>query len=205
MWCGVPTGIGLGHARGAAGAAHSQRDAEISDERPSIVEQDILGLDVPMDHAMPVRVIERFGGVVGDADGVVHRGLLLAIEPVAERFTLDQGHHVEDHASDFTRVVQRQDVRMLHVRRGSDLVQEPLGADNRAQLGGAGPSWRPGGRVSGRARDRRSPSHRRRVRARGGTDRQEVAGPEHDRELIEMRRPGQPVPCAELLPGAVPG
>ncbi len=35
------------------------RDTEVGDERVSLAQQDVVGLDVAMDHALVVRVVER--------------------------------------------------------------------------------------------------------------------------------------------------
>ena len=49
---------GLGHPI-AAGLARRQGDAEVGHQRLTVVEQDVLGLDVAVDHAVPVGVVER--------------------------------------------------------------------------------------------------------------------------------------------------
>ena len=63
------------------------------------------------------------------------RELLLAVEPVAQRLALDEGHDVEEVAVGLARVEQRQDVRVLEVGRELDLGQEALGADHGGELG----------------------------------------------------------------------
>ena len=73
MYCGVPSDMpGLRHPR-AAGAAHGERDPEVGDQRLAVVEQNVLGLDVAMDHAVPVRVVERVGHLARDPHGFVDR------------------------------------------------------------------------------------------------------------------------------------
>jgi hypothetical protein len=51
-----------------------------------------------------------------------------AVEPVAEALALDVRHDVEHLPAGLAGVVQRQDVGVLQVGGGLDLVQEPLGA-----------------------------------------------------------------------------
>ena len=51
-----------------AGVGDRQRDAEIGDERLSLVKQDVLGLEVAMDDTVAVRVIES----VGHSDANAH-------------------------------------------------------------------------------------------------------------------------------------
>ncbi len=65
---------------------------------------------------------------------LVDRELLLAIEPAAQRFALDERHHVEQQSVRFARIEQRQQVRVLQVGRDPDLAQEPLDAEHRAEF-----------------------------------------------------------------------
>ena len=73
---------------------HGQGDAEVGDQRAAVVQQDVLGLDVAVDHAMPVGVVEGAGDLGREADGVGDRQLFLALQPVAQRFALDERHDV---------------------------------------------------------------------------------------------------------------
>ena len=111
-----------------------QRDAEVGHHRPAVVEQDVVRLDVAVDQAMVVGVVERAGDFRGDADGIVHRQLDLALEPGAERSALDVGHYVEHRALDPARVEQGKDVGMVQVGGGLDLLEEALGSDQRREL-----------------------------------------------------------------------
>ena len=99
------------------------------------MEQDVLGLDVAVDHAVLVGVLQRVGHLAGDAHRVLDGQLLLARQPVAQRLALDVGHDVEDQPVGLARVEQREDVRVLEVGGGLDLGQEPLGAEDGGQLG----------------------------------------------------------------------
>ena len=120
---------------GATRGAQGQRDAEVRHQRLALVQQDVLGLDVPVDHALAVGVVERARHLGRDPHGDLDRELLLPPEPVAQRFALDVGHDVVGGAAHLAGVVQREDVGMLQVGGGLDLLQEPLGADHRGQLG----------------------------------------------------------------------
>ena len=117
----------------------AQRDAEVGDERVPSLEQDVLGLDVAVNHAVAVGVVERPGDLAGDAHRVVHRELLLAGDPVAERLPLDVRHHVVDQwprsIGDRTGVEERQDVGMLQLGGGPDLGEEALGAELGGEIG----------------------------------------------------------------------
>ena len=113
-----------------------ERDAEVGDQRVPALEQDVLGLDVAMDHAGGVRVAERVGDFARDPHGFVDRQLLLARQPVAQGLALartaSRRKRVAVHAP---RIEERQDVRMLQIRGGLDLGEEPLGADHGGELG----------------------------------------------------------------------
>ena len=52
-----------------------QRDAEVGHHRVAVVQQDVVGLDVAVDDALPVRVVERVGGLTRDPHRLVHREL----------------------------------------------------------------------------------------------------------------------------------
>jgi hypothetical protein len=63
-----------------------------------------------------------------------HGELRFPGQPLAEGFTLDERHHVEDGAGDRPRVEEGENLGVLEVGRGLDLRQEPLGADHGGQL-----------------------------------------------------------------------
>ena len=71
------------------GLGKRARDAEVGDHRVTRLEEDVLGLDVAMHHALAVGVGQGVGHLARDADGVVDGELLLALEPGAEGFALD--------------------------------------------------------------------------------------------------------------------
>ena len=82
-----------------------------------------------------MRVVERARDFARDPYGVVDGELRLALEPRAQRFARDERHDVEEQPVGFARVEQRQDVRMLQLRRRLDLGEESLGAEGRGELG----------------------------------------------------------------------
>ena len=78
-----------------------ERDAEVGHHRLPLVEQDVLGLDVAVDHALAMRVIERARDLAREPHRVVDRQLLLAVQPIAQRVALHEGHHMEHRALHF--------------------------------------------------------------------------------------------------------
>jgi hypothetical protein len=113
---------------------HGKGDPEIGHHGAAVVQQDVLGLDVPVDHALPMGVIQRVRHVAGDPDGLVDAELRFAIELVTQGLALDVGHDVEEEAVGLPGIEQRQDVRVLERRGGLDLLDEPLGAEDRREL-----------------------------------------------------------------------
>ena len=71
-------------------------DAEVGHHRRALVEQDVLGLDVAVDHLVAVGVVERGGDLAGDGQGIGQRKLPLPLEPLPERAALHVGHDVEE-------------------------------------------------------------------------------------------------------------
>ena len=130
------------HARpGQPGLAvtvtRGQRDAEVGHQRPAIVKQHVVRLDVAVDHALAVGIVQRGGDLAGDANGLADGQLGFPAQPGAERFALDVGHDVEDRAVDPAGIEQGQDVGVLEVGGGLDLLQETPGADDRPRSRGA--------------------------------------------------------------------
>jgi hypothetical protein len=74
------TGLGQAHV---VGAAHGFRDAEVGQDGPPPHEHHVLGLHVPVHHAVRVRVSEGLGHVHRDLDRLLHGQLPLPIEPIA--------------------------------------------------------------------------------------------------------------------------
>ena len=69
------------------------RDAEVGDQRAAVLgEQQVFGLDVTVDHALLMGVIQRQRRLAGDPKGLVHGELPLPPQPVPERLALDVRH-----------------------------------------------------------------------------------------------------------------
>jgi hypothetical protein len=101
---------GLGEAAAPTGA-HGERDAEVGHDGLAGLKQNVRGLDVAMDHALGVSVVQGLRDVGRDADSLVDRKLSLSIEPLAEALAFHV-EYVEEHAVRGTRIELRQDVRV---------------------------------------------------------------------------------------------
>ena len=84
---------------------------------------------------MAMGVVEGGGHFGREPDRIADRELLLAGQAIAQRFPLDERHHVVGGAVHFAAVDQAEDVGMLQRRDRLDLAQEPRGADDRGELG----------------------------------------------------------------------
>ncbi len=67
----------------SGGGTYRQRDAKIRDHRATIVQQNVLGLDVAVDVIVAVRVIESVGHLRRDLHRLVDRELRFAVQFVA--------------------------------------------------------------------------------------------------------------------------
>ncbi len=99
------------------------------------MQQDVLRLDVAVDHIVAMGIVQRTGDRLRDLKALVDRELLFPVELLPEGFALDIRHHVIQERIGFPRIVKRQDVRMLQVGGHLDLVQEAFGAEHGGQLG----------------------------------------------------------------------
>ena len=124
---------GLGQP-GVFGLAHRAGNAEVRHDGVALAEQDVLGLDVAVDDPGPVGIVQRVGHLAHDPECQIHRQGALPVEPIAERFAVDERHHVEQDAGGRAGIMQRQDMRMLQVGGGLDLAQETFRADRGGDL-----------------------------------------------------------------------
>ena len=92
-------------------------------------------LHVPMHDPMVVRVAQRGRHVVGQPHHILHRERAVPVQTLAQRLTLDVGHHVVKESVRFARIVERQDVRMAEPRRDLDLADKPFGAERGSEFG----------------------------------------------------------------------
>ena len=121
--------------RGPVGTTRRPRDPEVSDHRPPAAQQDVLRLDVAVDHARLMRVRECRGHVAHDRQRVGKRQLHLALEPVPQRLARHERHDEVEQVAAAARVEEWNDVRVLERTRDGDLALEPFHADRGRQIG----------------------------------------------------------------------
>ena len=124
---------GLGQTRPAR-ATGSPRDAEVGDHGLTVGQQYIFRLDVAVDHALPMGVVECASDFAGNAQRFAHRQLTLTLESSSQRFAFDIRHHIKQQAIGRTGVDQSEDMRMLQVCRDLNFREESLATDNRAEF-----------------------------------------------------------------------
>ena len=110
-------------------------NSKISYQRAPIGrEEQVLRLDVTVDDALVVRVIECPRGVARNSKSIVDCELPLSTEPVAQALTFNKRHRKPELSPGFTRVVHGKDVRMLEPGGNFDFLLEALGAERDGQL-----------------------------------------------------------------------
>ena len=135
MYCGVPTTIPVNVSCSVARGVQGPGDAEVGDDGLPAGQHDVLRLDVPMDDAALVGVLQGAADFAGDPERGVERKLLFPGEPLPERLALGERHHIVQQAAGLSRVIQRENVGVLECRGDFDLAEEPLAAEDGRQLG----------------------------------------------------------------------
>ena len=115
-------------------AADKTRDAEIADQRVVAAQQDVLRLDIAMNDAAAVRVIQRIGDLARDAQRLDERQPA-AVQPLAQRLPFDERHREPEIPAGFAGIMDRQDVRMLQPSGQHDFLLKALGAKDGRKLG----------------------------------------------------------------------
>ena len=88
--------------------------------------EDVVGLDVAVDHAALVREGERLGDVAEQADRLADRQGAVLAQVRAQRPALLVRHRIVGHPADLPGGEQRDDVRVLELRREHDLAPEAV-------------------------------------------------------------------------------
>src|SRR3989449_1027786 len=112
--------------RSSGSGADGARDPEVGDDRMVAREENVLGLDVAVDDALPVGVAERVGDVAGDPERLVEREPALAPQAMAQRLSLEVRHDVVEQPRRLARREDWHDVRVAELRGKVDFADEPL-------------------------------------------------------------------------------
>ena len=110
--------------------ARRERQAEVHHAGPDVARfvarrHDVLGLDVPVDDAAGVAVVERLGDLRPDVEDVAQPERALAKE-LPEVRRRQHGHHEEERPLVPAEVVNRHDGRVVHLRHDLGLALEAL-------------------------------------------------------------------------------
>ena len=84
---------------------------------PSVEQEDVRGLDVAVDHALPMRVVERAQDLRHDPHDVGDAEALVRLEARLELASLDELHRDVPDAGFLAEIVDRHDVRMVEAAR----------------------------------------------------------------------------------------
>ena len=106
----------------------------------SAAQQDVLGLDVPVDHPFAVGEGERVRRLARDPERVRQGKLLLPAEPVTQTLAPDEGHGEPEQGrrpwhGQLARVEDGEDVGVLQAGGEMDLAEKPIGSEGGGELG----------------------------------------------------------------------
>jgi hypothetical protein len=110
-------------------------DTEVRDDGGTARQQDVIGLDVPVNDAALVRIRERARHVPHDAHDGVERQRSFFGELCAKGFPLDERHRVIRQPVRVARRNDGDDVRLLERGNELDFALEPFDVDARGQFG----------------------------------------------------------------------
>ena len=97
--------------------------------------QDVLGLDVAVDHPIPMRVIERLRDLPSVLQGFVDRELPLALEPFAQTLALDERHREPQPPIGLAGIEHAKNVRVLEACGEADFLLEAIEPERLRHVG----------------------------------------------------------------------
>ena len=95
----VPSDSPVPVKRSPADLLSGERDAEVREQRLSVLEQDVLGLDVSMDHALAMREVQRAGDLPRDANASSTESSFSRVSRSRSDSPLHERHDVEERPS----------------------------------------------------------------------------------------------------------
>ena len=78
----------------SAGVTHGQRYSEISDNWLARLHENVFGLEVAVNDAVRVCVVERVGNSDSDSNCLIDGKLFFTIEPRAKRLAVHERHYI---------------------------------------------------------------------------------------------------------------
>ena len=134
MYAGVPTTAPvLGQARVLVNLP--ARDAEVGHQGVAIRgEEQVLRLDVTVDHAMLVGILEGLRRLAGDPHRLLHRQLAVSPDAVTQRFAIDERHGEPEVSGGIAGVVNGQYMGVLEAGGGLDLPLKAAWTQREGQL-----------------------------------------------------------------------
>ena len=114
-----------GIGAGLAGLTRRLHDAEIGENGPAVLEENVAGLHVAVDDAAAVRIGEGVEEILGEAPHF-RQGESDVRDPVPDRLALEEGHHEEVDPVPGVVVVDRDDVGVAVVGEGAGLEAKAL-------------------------------------------------------------------------------
>ncbi len=112
------------------GGLQTLGDTEVGQQHPAVGgHHDVAGLDVAVDEARFMGVVERGGDARADVAGEFGAQPLLGVEYLAQALAFDQLHHDRLAPVLFEHVVDGDDVRVVEAGRRDRFATEPFGDD----------------------------------------------------------------------------
>src|SRR5215207_4297075 len=108
--------------------------SKIGYSRLPLTEQDVLGLEVAVNDAFPVSVVEGGGNLPGNLECQLERQLTLAAKTIAQGLAAHIGHRVPQPPRRGPGVENRDDVRVLQAGGHADLALEALRSQSHRQF-----------------------------------------------------------------------
>ncbi|HET7248257.1 MAG TPA: hypothetical protein VFI79_00310 [Gemmatimonadales bacterium] len=119
---------GIGQWLGVA--ANHTRDAEVRYESGAVFgDEEVFRFDVPVNHTVVVRIIQRARGICCDSHRLIEGQLCDSVQPLTERLPVDVRHAEPEMSGGIARFQDRQDVGVLQSRGCRYLAAESVRAE----------------------------------------------------------------------------